>query len=73
MVLANYLKKHQITQKAFGDRLGVTPGLISQYISGTTKITAERAAAIERATGGEVKRHDLRPDLYAAHGQEAAA
>lgn len=30
----------------------------------TGRVPAERVLAVERASGGEVTRHELRPDLY---------
>lgn len=36
----------------------------SQAISQWTRVPAERVLQIERATGGRVTRHELRPDLY---------
>lgn len=44
--------------------LGVTPGLVSQWITGRTVITPERAAQIERVTNGAVTREELRPDIF---------
>lgn len=41
-----------------------TQGLVSQWERGEVVITAERAVEIERATGGQVSRNDLRPDLW---------
>lgn len=64
MTLAKYLEKHDITQKQFSDRLGCSQSLVSQWISGAVELTAAWAVRIERETGGEVKRQDLRPDLY---------
>ncbi|MBL8630438.1 MAG: pyruvate, phosphate dikinase [Rhodospirillaceae bacterium] len=36
----------------------------SQAISQWDRVPAERVLAVEKATGGKVSRHDLRPDLY---------
>lgn len=36
----------------------------SQAISQWTRVPAERVLEIERATGGKISRHDMRPDLY---------
>lgn len=62
MKLTDYLEKN--TQTALADKLGVTQGLISQWIKDKTKITAERAIQIETATEGKVARQDLRPDIF---------
>lgn len=40
--------------------IGVTPQAIYQW----RRVPAERVLAIEAATNGAVKRHELRPDLY---------
>lgn len=71
MNLRTYLESNDITQSAFAARLGVTQGLVWQWLEKRTTITAERAIQIEAATEGQVRRHDLRPDLYPRN--EAAA
>lgn len=43
--------------------LGVTPGLVSQWSSGRTRVSAERCIEIERITSGAVRCEDLRPDI----------
>lgn len=62
MNLKTYLET--TTQAALARRLGVTQGLVHQWVSGKTRITAERAIEIENVTGGQVRRYELRPDLY---------
>lgn len=57
-------RKGAPTQEDFARRLGVSQGLVWQWINGRTRITAERAIQIEAATAGEVTRHDLRPDVF---------
>lgn len=47
-----------------------TQSLVSQWELGTITIPAERVIEIERATGGQITRSALRPDLWAA--EEAA-
>lgn len=37
------------------------------------RVSAELAVAIERATDGQVSRHELRPDLFGAPAQAAAS
>lgn len=41
-----------------------TQGVVSMWERGEVSITAERCAQIERVTGGEISRRDLRPDLF---------
>ena len=45
---------------ALARSINVTPQAISQW----DRVPAERALAVEQATGGKVTRHELRPDLY---------
>lgn len=62
MNLKKYLET--TTQAAFAHTLGVTQGLVSQWVRGVTRITAEQAVRIESATEGKIKRHELRPDIF---------
>lgn len=48
---------------ALAARMGVTYQAIQQWEK-TGRVPAERAIELERATDGEVTRHELRPDLY---------
>ncbi|MEX3628444.1 MAG: YdaS family helix-turn-helix protein [Burkholderia sp.] len=62
MDLKTYLQ--QTTQTDLAHRLGVTQGLVHQWVTGKTRITAERAVEIEKATGGQVTRQKLRPEIF---------
>lgn len=64
MTLQSYLKKHQISQEAFAKSLGVSKGLVWQWLNGRTEITGRWAVEIERVTQGEIKRQQIRPELY---------
>lgn len=64
MTLQTYLKRHDLTQKAFAKTLGVSKGLVWQWLNGRTKISGRMALAIERATQREVRRQDLLPELF---------
>lgn len=44
--------------------LGVSQGLVWQWLNGKTRITAERALDIEQKTSGSVSRYELRPDVF---------
>jgi len=64
MDLAEYLRSKELSQDDFAKQLGVTQGLVWQWLSARTRITAERALEIEAATAGAVSRHELRPDVF---------
>lgn len=50
------------SQVALARRLGVTSAAVSQWAKEVRPIPAKQCTAIERATGGQVTRRDLRPD-----------
>lgn len=60
--LKDYLKTR--TQQEFADTLGVSRQMVSHWVKGTNRITAERAIQIEAATEGKILASDLRPDLW---------
>lgn len=51
------------TQSAFASQIGVTQGMVHQWISGIRQVSAERCLDIEKATGGQVTCEELRPDI----------
>lgn len=61
MDLDAYLQEHE-TANSLAEKLGISPVLVSQWRTGKRDVPIERCVAIERATGGEVNRWDLRPD-----------
>lgn len=70
MNLSEYVAQQGMSQQKAADILGVTQSAVSQWLQWIedndrgTKITAERAVLIERATNGDVTRYDLRPDVF---------
>lgn len=60
MKLNDYFATH--SQKRFAKELGVSVGLVWQWVNGRTAITPARAVQIEQATGGLVTRQELRED-----------
>ena len=46
--------------------MGCAQQTISKLLHNEMPVSAEWAAAIERATGGIVLKHDLRPDVFGA-------
>lgn len=48
-----------------GRALGVSHEAVRRWINDVNRVTAERAVAVEVATGGQVTREQLRPDLFA--------
>lgn len=54
-------------QHSVGRELGVTQQTVSSWVSGKTRMPAERVLHIERLlkeVGSEIDRYDLRPDVY---------
>lgn len=62
MELKDYLEG--MTQQEFADMVGCSQGLVSQWLAGNCRITAERAVVIEKVTGGKVSAIELRPDIF---------
>lgn len=48
---------------ALAEMVNVTPAMVHQWLHGIRQVSAERCPAIERATGGQVRCEDLRPDV----------
>lgn len=51
------------SQRALADAMGVTPAVVSQYLSGLRHVPPDRCIQIEAATSGAVRCEDLRPDI----------
>jgi len=70
MTLADYLERTGCSQSEFARKIGVSQGMVWQWLHGLRPISAESAKRIELATidpaTGEpaLTRHDLRPDLF---------
>lgn len=75
MGISKYLAKNKLSQDGFAKQIGVSQGLVWQWITGKTRITVERAIEIERKTDGKITRHELRPDIFgpAPQSQEQEA
>lgn len=71
MDIRAYLDRHGLSQEQFGKFIGVSQGLVWQWLNGRTQITAEMANAIEEKTKGAIKRRELRPDLFAKKARAA--
>lgn len=50
-------------QTKLAEICGVAPSAVQQWVAANI-VPARRALQIEAATGGQVTRHELRPDLY---------
>ena len=64
MKISEYLKEHKISQGVFAQRVGVSQGMVSQWIFGHRKVSLERAVKIEEITRGQISAADLRPDIF---------
>lgn len=62
MRILKYLEEKNITQSTFAEMVGVSIGMVSQWISGHRPVSPIQCVAIEKATNGLVTRKDLRPD-----------
>ena len=63
MNLKQYVDTERGVAANLARALGVSPVMISQWISGVKAVPAERCPVIERATGGAVRCEELRPDV----------
>lgn len=52
------------SQQKLAESAGCSQQHISYLLTTAKRVSAETALSIERATGGKVTRHELRPDLF---------
>jgi len=70
--IKTYLSDRGLSQEQFAKQIGVTQGLVWQWLDGRTRITPERAKEIEDKTDGAVCKHELRPDVFDPPAKAAA-
>ncbi len=51
------------SQKAFAQKVGCAQSTVSDWLNCRKKVSPEYVPLIVRSTGGEVKAHEIRPDL----------
>lgn len=51
------------SQSGLAQKLDITPQAVQQWVASGC-VPVRRAIAIESLTGGQVTRHELRPDIY---------
>lgn len=64
MDIKQYREKHALSQKAFGDLVGVSQGMVWQWESHETNLTLDKVKKVAIVTGGEVSAHDLMPTMF---------
>lgn len=62
MNIKEYCEKYG--QKHLAELMDVTVGMVSHWVTGRVRITAERAVELEEATKGEIPKWGTRPDLW---------
>jgi DNA-binding transcriptional regulator YdaS (Cro superfamily) len=70
MKFTEWVNEQRGRSLAIAQAVGVTPPVVSDWVTGKKGIPLERCTAIERATGGAVTRKDLRPDDWQDHWPE---
>lgn len=64
MQLKDYLGSKRGEQRRLANALNISPTWMNLLVSGKRDCSPELALAIEQATGGQVTRKELRPDLF---------
>jgi transcriptional regulator with XRE-family HTH domain len=49
--IQKFIEENRLSQKAFGEMVGASQGLVWQWLNGETSITPEKAKDIEAKTG----------------------
>ena len=52
------------SQSALAEQIGLSQQGVSYLLHEAPQVSAEVALAIHRATGGKVRKEDLRPDIF---------
>lgn len=64
MTISDYLELMQMSQADLAKQLGVSQGAVSHWVTGRVLPRAQHALLLEQITGGRVRRHETRPDVY---------
>ena len=64
MTLIEWMLTTGTSQKALAERLQITEGAISHWVTGRKTMAAERVLDVAAITDFRVTPHELRPDLY---------
>jgi DNA-binding transcriptional regulator YdaS (Cro superfamily) len=64
MNLKDWVNERRGRSLAIANALGVSPPVVSDWVTGKKGIPIERCVAIERATQGVVSRKDMRPGTW---------
>ncbi|MBV6321947.1 transcriptional regulator [Duganella violaceipulchra] len=62
MDLKKYISAERGRAKSLAAHLGISPSFLSQIAAGTAPASPSRCLEIEKGTGGQVTRKDLRED-----------
>lgn len=73
MDIQTYLKTNPQQMRVLAQEMGIGVANIYQWMRGIRPVPVERCAVVERLTGGEVTRKDLRPDDWHEIWPELAA
>lgn len=64
-VFVRFMKLHGLTQVQLARKLGISQTTVSHAITGYKRLGPHTAIAIEKRTKGEIRKGDIRPDLWA--------
>jgi len=73
MNLKDYFEQTGEPYSALGQRVRASSQNIGRIVRGARQASPALALRIERATGGEVTRQELRPDVYPPEDAQPAA
>ena len=76
MKLKKWVEAERGRMTALANTIGVVPSLVSMWVNEDRRVPAEWCLEIERATDGQVRAEELRPDLNwtrATHKKAGAA
>ena len=62
--IRSYLSRRGLTQTEFARQVGVSQGMVWQWLSGYRPVSPESAIKIEAGTKGAIKKRELRPDIF---------
>lgn len=63
-VIREYIRRHELTQKEFGRRVGVSQSMVSQIVTKRLAVSPRLAKRIEKRTRGELRRVDLCREFF---------